>query len=116
LRSRRVGLEGREEWRWAGSAWLGELGVEAVRGGVQRMPPVLGTRVDPTSYGAATQQGLGWARRGESRYVCMATVHSVMEAWGRRKTGSGIQWAVREVRAWERVWMRRCGRRLWRHG
>jgi len=37
--------------------------------------------VDPTSYGAATQQVLEWARRGESRYVCVATVHSVMEAW-----------------------------------
>jgi UDP-N-acetyl-D-mannosaminuronic acid transferase (WecB/TagA/CpsF family) len=42
---------------------------------------VLGARVDPTSYGAATRQVLEWARRGESRYVCVATVHSVMEAW-----------------------------------
>jgi len=48
---------------------------------VQRVPLVLGARVDPTSYGAATRQVLEWARRGESRYVCVATVHSVMEAW-----------------------------------
>jgi N-acetylglucosaminyldiphosphoundecaprenol N-acetyl-beta-D-mannosaminyltransferase len=50
-------------------------------GEVQRVPLVLGARVDPTSYGAATRQVLEWARRGESRYVCVATVHSVMEAW-----------------------------------
>jgi UDP-N-acetyl-D-mannosaminuronic acid transferase (WecB/TagA/CpsF family) len=42
---------------------------------------VLGARVDPTSYRAGTQQVLEWALRGESRYVCVATVHSVMEAW-----------------------------------
>jgi len=52
-----------------------------VGGGVQRVSLVLGARVDPTSYGAATRQVLEWARRGESRYVCVATVHSVMEAW-----------------------------------
>jgi N-acetylglucosaminyldiphosphoundecaprenol N-acetyl-beta-D-mannosaminyltransferase len=50
-------------------------------GEVQRVPLVLGARVDPTSYWAATRQVLEWARRGESRYVCVATVHSVMEAW-----------------------------------
>jgi N-acetylglucosaminyldiphosphoundecaprenol N-acetyl-beta-D-mannosaminyltransferase len=42
------------------------------------VPLVLGARVDPTSYGAATRQVLEWARRGESRYVCVATVRSVM--------------------------------------
>ena len=87
-----------------------------MKGGAQRVPLVLGTRVDPTSYGEVTGRVLEWSRRGESRYVCVATVRSVMEAWGRRKTGSGIQWTVREVRAWERLWTRPCGRPLWRHG
>jgi N-acetylglucosaminyldiphosphoundecaprenol N-acetyl-beta-D-mannosaminyltransferase len=41
---------------------------------------ILGMRVDATSYGHAAQQILGWARRGESRYVCVATVNNVIEA------------------------------------
>ena len=50
------------------------------------MPPVqhryiLGMRVDATSYGGATERVLAWARTGESRYVCVATVHMVMEAY-----------------------------------
>jgi N-acetylglucosaminyldiphosphoundecaprenol N-acetyl-beta-D-mannosaminyltransferase len=40
---------------------------------------ILGTRVDATSYADATVRVLGWARGGESRYVCAATVHMVME-------------------------------------
>jgi hypothetical protein len=36
---------------------------------------------------AATRQVLEWARRGESRYVCVATVHSVMEVGERRIEG-----------------------------
>jgi N-acetylglucosaminyldiphosphoundecaprenol N-acetyl-beta-D-mannosaminyltransferase len=36
--------------------------------------------VDKTSYDAATQRILGWAESGESRYVCCANVHVVMEA------------------------------------
>jgi len=41
---------------------------------------ILGTRIDPTSYAAATEQILAWARAGESRVVCAANVHTVMEA------------------------------------
>jgi N-acetylglucosaminyldiphosphoundecaprenol N-acetyl-beta-D-mannosaminyltransferase len=41
---------------------------------------ILGTRVDATSYAHAAQQVLRWARRGESRYVCVATVNNVIEA------------------------------------
>ncbi len=42
---------------------------------------VLGVRIDRTSYPDATHRVLGWAARGESRYVCVASVHTVMEAW-----------------------------------
>ncbi len=42
---------------------------------------ILGMRVDATSYAEATRQVLDWARAGESRYVCVANVHMVMEAY-----------------------------------
>ncbi|MDR7588876.1 MAG: WecB/TagA/CpsF family glycosyltransferase [Armatimonadota bacterium] len=42
---------------------------------------LLGMRVDATSYADAAQRVLTWARAGESRYVCVATVHMVMEAY-----------------------------------
>jgi len=38
-------------------------------------------RVDATNYSDAVDQVLGWATRGESRYVCCANVHSVMESF-----------------------------------
>jgi N-acetylglucosaminyldiphosphoundecaprenol N-acetyl-beta-D-mannosaminyltransferase len=41
---------------------------------------VVGLRVDATSYGDATARIIGWARQSESRYVCVANVHMVMEA------------------------------------
>jgi N-acetylglucosaminyldiphosphoundecaprenol N-acetyl-beta-D-mannosaminyltransferase len=41
---------------------------------------ILGVRVDSTSYAEATHQILGWARSGESRYVCCASVNNIMEA------------------------------------
>jgi N-acetylglucosaminyldiphosphoundecaprenol N-acetyl-beta-D-mannosaminyltransferase len=41
---------------------------------------VVEVRVDATSYADATTRVLGWARRGESRYVCVCNVHMVMEA------------------------------------
>lgn len=44
-------------------------------------PHVLGTRVDPTSYAEATARVIDWAKRHESRYVCIANVHVVMEAY-----------------------------------
>lgn len=40
---------------------------------------ILGTRVDATDYGGAAERVCGWAARGESRYVCAANVHMVME-------------------------------------
>jgi N-acetylglucosaminyldiphosphoundecaprenol N-acetyl-beta-D-mannosaminyltransferase len=37
-------------------------------------------RVDGTSYEHAATEIMGWASRGESRYVCIATVNNVIEA------------------------------------
>jgi N-acetylglucosaminyldiphosphoundecaprenol N-acetyl-beta-D-mannosaminyltransferase len=42
---------------------------------------ILGMRTDATSYPAAAAQILGWARAGQSRYVAVATVNNVMEAY-----------------------------------
>ncbi len=42
---------------------------------------VLGMRVDATSYDDATHRIMAWARARESRYVCVANVHMVMEAY-----------------------------------
>jgi len=42
---------------------------------------ILGTRVDGTNYDEATAAIIVWARAGESRYVCVATVNNVMEAY-----------------------------------
>jgi N-acetylglucosaminyldiphosphoundecaprenol N-acetyl-beta-D-mannosaminyltransferase len=42
---------------------------------------IVGMRVDATSYVEATARVLAWARGGESRYVCAATVHMVMEGY-----------------------------------
>lgn len=42
---------------------------------------ILGMRVDGTSYDDAASRVIDWARRGESRYVCVATVNNVMESY-----------------------------------
>jgi N-acetylglucosaminyldiphosphoundecaprenol N-acetyl-beta-D-mannosaminyltransferase len=42
---------------------------------------ILGMRVDATSYEHAAQEILRWAGKGESRYVCVATVNNVIEAY-----------------------------------
>jgi N-acetylglucosaminyldiphosphoundecaprenol N-acetyl-beta-D-mannosaminyltransferase len=42
---------------------------------------VLGMRVDATSYDDASRRVLRWAREGRSAYVCVATVHMVMETF-----------------------------------
>lgn len=42
---------------------------------------LLGMRVDATSYPDATRRVLEWARQGDSRYVCVASMHGVMEAY-----------------------------------
>jgi N-acetylglucosaminyldiphosphoundecaprenol N-acetyl-beta-D-mannosaminyltransferase len=40
---------------------------------------ILGMRVDTVNYDGATQMIASWAKAGESRYVCVAAVHAVME-------------------------------------
>ena len=42
---------------------------------------VLGQRLDATDYADATARVVDWARRGESRFVCLSNVHMVMEGW-----------------------------------
>ncbi len=42
---------------------------------------ILGMRVDATSYAEATRLVVEWARRGESRMVCCASVNNVMQAY-----------------------------------
>jgi len=42
---------------------------------------VLGMRVDATSYEDASRRVARWASEGRSAYVCVATVHMVMEAF-----------------------------------
>jgi N-acetylglucosaminyldiphosphoundecaprenol N-acetyl-beta-D-mannosaminyltransferase len=41
---------------------------------------ILGVSVHPTSYQAAVKQITSWAEMKESRYVCAANVHMIMEA------------------------------------
>lgn len=43
--------------------------------------PLLGMWVDTTSYAAALELVIGWAYALESRYVCVANVHMLMEAF-----------------------------------
>ncbi|MBX5445307.1 WecB/TagA/CpsF family glycosyltransferase [Sphaerobacter sp.] len=50
---------------------------------VNRSRRILGMRVDATSYAAAAEQVITWAKAGESRYVCVSTVHMVMEGHDR---------------------------------
>jgi N-acetylglucosaminyldiphosphoundecaprenol N-acetyl-beta-D-mannosaminyltransferase len=42
---------------------------------------VLGMRVDATSYEDASRRVVRWAREGRAAYVCVASVHMVMEAF-----------------------------------
>lgn len=42
---------------------------------------ILGMRVDAVDFGEAISLIREWAKRGESRYVCVANVHMVMEAY-----------------------------------
>jgi N-acetylglucosaminyldiphosphoundecaprenol N-acetyl-beta-D-mannosaminyltransferase len=42
---------------------------------------ILGMRVDATSYADAVSRILRWSREGLGRYVCVATVHMVMEGY-----------------------------------
>ena len=45
------------------------------------MTAVIDINVNETSYEAATRQIHNWAQAGESRYVCAANVHMLMEAF-----------------------------------
>src|SRR5687767_3250288 len=45
------------------------------------MTLVVNTRVNSTSYSQATGLILEWSTRGESRYICAANVHVLMEAY-----------------------------------
>jgi N-acetylglucosaminyldiphosphoundecaprenol N-acetyl-beta-D-mannosaminyltransferase len=45
-----------------------------------RARAIIGTRVDATSYADAVRQVVDWAKLGESRYLCCANVHMLMEA------------------------------------
>jgi N-acetylglucosaminyldiphosphoundecaprenol N-acetyl-beta-D-mannosaminyltransferase len=44
-------------------------------------PRILSVNVHPTTYQKATDQILAWAKKIESRYICLANVHMVMEAY-----------------------------------
>lgn len=44
---------------------------------------ILGLRIDITKYSDAVSQIIKWAINSESRYVCAANVHMVMEGWDR---------------------------------
>lgn len=44
------------------------------------MPYILGVRVDALDYSSAVQQICDWTRTAQSRYVCLANVHMLMEA------------------------------------
>lgn len=45
-----------------------------------RYRQILGTRIEATSYEEATELITAWAQTGESRYVCITSVHGVIEA------------------------------------
>jgi N-acetylglucosaminyldiphosphoundecaprenol N-acetyl-beta-D-mannosaminyltransferase len=42
---------------------------------------ILGVHISTTSYEDASNQIIGWARTADSRYVCIANVHVLMEAY-----------------------------------
>lgn len=47
----------------------------------QKSRLLLGTRIDATNYEEATREIATWAKAGESRYVCAANVHMIMEGF-----------------------------------
>ena len=42
---------------------------------------IIGVGIDTTSYQAATEQIIDWAMQRQSRYVCIANVHMIMESY-----------------------------------
>lgn len=73
---------------------------------------VLGMRVDATSYEDASRRVVRWAQQGRSAYVCVASVHMVMEAFDSRvfqrvvngaalvtPDGRPLVWALKSLKA-----------------
>ncbi len=74
---------------------------------------ILKVRVDAPTWDQALERIAAWAEAGESRYVCLANVHMVMEAYNRpdfRQVVNGADLVVPD--GMPLVWMlRRMGRR-----
>ena len=45
---------------------------------------IVGSRIYSIEYRSAARQILEWADKDQSRYICAANVHMVMEAWDSR--------------------------------
>jgi N-acetylglucosaminyldiphosphoundecaprenol N-acetyl-beta-D-mannosaminyltransferase len=56
------------------------LSAGAALSGDRHGTPILGCHVDALSWGRTLDLIANWARRGESRYVCICNVHSVVTA------------------------------------
>ena len=70
---------------------------------------ILGSRVDPISYAQATQQVVAWAQQHESRYVCAANVHMLMEAYDSPEFQNVVNGAdLVTPDGMPLVWMLRC--------
>ena len=54
---------------------------EAQVGPCVKQAYIIGARVDPTSYADACQQIMSWCSAGIRKYICVATVNNVMEAY-----------------------------------
>ena len=48
---------------------------------IDKMTSIINVQVNEISYDSATRQIKAWAQKGESRYVCVANVHMLMEAY-----------------------------------
>ena len=70
---------------------------------------ILGSRVDPISYAQALHQVVFWAQRHESRYVCAANVHMLMEAYDSPEFQNVVNGAdLVTPDGMPLVWMLRC--------
>src|SRR5574341_2080570 len=54
---------------------------------------VVGVRVDAATYSYARERILDWSARQESRYVCVANVHMLMEAYASAEFPSSVNTA-----------------------
>ena len=70
---------------------------------------ILGSRVDPISYAQAIHQVVVWAQQHESRYVCAANVHMLMEAYDSPEFQNVVNGAdLVTPDGMPLVWMLRC--------